>query len=458
VTEHKGTFAGKELSYQAKAGNIPLTKDDGTVRANVFYVAYTLSGEIDPTKRPVTFCFNGGPGSSAVWLHLGAFGPKRVDIPEEGTGFPVPPFSLVDNPDSLLPATDLVFIDPVSTGYSRPEKAEPKEFYNFEGDIQAVADFIRLYVTRNARWGSPKFLAGESYGAIRATGLTSPLQSRQGMYLNGVILVSGLLDFETLSGGDTSNIVYLPSMTAVAHFHKKLPPDLQADLRKAVETSRTFALGPYATALLQGDQVDGKTKAAVAEEFARLTGLKAEDVLRAHLRPGPTRFRKLLLQEEGAIIGRFDGRVRAEEPDADSSWPSSDPSLDNVYGAYSTLLNDYIRRELGYESDLSYEILAGLGWSYDKFTNRYLDVGGQLTGAFQSNPHFRLFIACGWHDLATPPEGIRHSVDALQLPKKWKDQITYGYYEGGHMMYTRPASLAELNRDISRMIGEASAR
>jgi carboxypeptidase C (cathepsin A) len=297
TTTHKGTFFGKEITYDATAGNIPLKKDDGTVRANVFYIAYTLKDNPDPGKRPITFCFNGGPGSSSVWLHLGAFGPKRVDIPAEGTGFPVAPFSLIDNPDSLLAETDLVFIDPVSTGFSRPEKAEPKEFYNFDGDIQAVADFIRLYVTRNARWGSPKFLAGESYGAIRACGLTAPLQSRQGMYLNGIILVSGLLDFSTLSGGDLSHIVYLPSMTAVAHFHKKLAPDLQQDLVKTVELSRAFANGPYAAALHRGDELDDATKQKVAEEMARLTGLTKEEILLSQLRPGPTKFRKIITEK-----------------------------------------------------------------------------------------------------------------------------------------------------------------
>ena len=451
-TEGSVTVAGAKIDYRATAGTIQLKRADGDPTASVFYIAYTRSGIDDLSKRPITFCFNGGPGSSSVWLHLGAFGPKRVHMPADGTRAPRPPYRLVDNEYSLIGDTDLVFIDPVSTGYSRAEKGQDaSQFHGFKEDIDSVAEFIRLYVARHARWASPKFLAGESYGAIRASGLSNTLQRRYGMYLNGVILVSGVLDFRTLQPADGSDLPYVtffPSMVATAHFHGKV----EGDLEELVEAAEAFALGPYASALAKGISLPAEELEAVAEVAAKLTGLRRKDYEDAHLRVSSSLFRKALLRESSTVAGRFDGRVTSKDPIRAGVYPGDDPSYSKIYGAYSSTMNHYVREDLKFESDLPYEILSGKvrPWSYKPFTNRYVSVSDDISSALRSNEYLQFFVACGYHDLATPPLAIRHSIDHLDIHPDLRKNFHIEYYDGGHMMYTNLASLKKLQLDLAK--------
>lgn len=454
VTESEVTVGGQKIAYTATAGTLPLTKADGEKRASVFYIAYHRKNGGDAAKRPITFCFNGGPGSSSVWLHLGAFGPRRVVMPPGGIESPTPPFQLVPNDHSLLDATDLVFIDPVSTGFSRATKPdEARQFHGYTEDIEAVGEFIHRYVSRSDRWGSPKFVAGESYGGLRAAGLAGHLQDRYGMYLNGVVIVSGVVDFKTLSadpGNDVPFLAFLPSFTATAHFHQKLPPDLQqGDVRTAVQLATAFALGDYATALLRGHALPAESAAAIAAQLARFSGLPADLWIRERLRVSPSTFRGKLLEAENKVVGRFDGRAVAH------ASSDEDPSYANIYGAYATQLNTYLRGELNYESDLPYEILTRdvHPWSYANFTGRSVSSSPSLGAALTNNPALRVFVACGHYDLATPAGGIEHTVNHLPTDPARLANITFGYYEGGHMMYSNLDSLARLNADLRAFIG-----
>ncbi|MGI9244039.1 MAG: S10 family peptidase [Verrucomicrobiales bacterium] len=452
-SETKGsvTVGGEKIDYEATAGTIQLKNKKQEPRASVFYIAYTRSGVDDLSKRPITFCFNGGPGSSSVWLHLGAFGPQRVDMPADGLEAAKPPYKLVENEYSLLGDSDLVFIDPVSTGYSRAEDGEdPKQFHGFSQDIDSVADFIRLYVTRHGRWASPKYLAGESYGAIRASGLSNTLQDRYGMYLNGVVLVSGVLDFRTLSPADGSDLPYVtffPSMVATAHFHKKVEGDLEA----LMEEAEAFATGPYTAALAKGLSLPTAELKSVAAEAARLTGLQASDYEDAHLRVSSTTFRKELLRDSSTITGRFDGRVTSKDPIRSGSYPGDDPSYSKIYGAYASTMNHYVRQTLNFESDLPYDILSGRvrPWSYEPFTNRYVSVSRDIARALRSNENLQFFVACGYHDMATPQLAIRHTIDHLDIHPDLRKNFRLDYYDGGHMMYTNLPSLKKLQEDLT---------
>jgi carboxypeptidase C (cathepsin A) len=450
TTERKITIGGEEVSYKARAGMITLTKTYGEPRAKVFHVSYERTGGAHPEKRPVCFCFNGGPGSSAVWLHLGAFGPRRVVMPDGGTTAPKPPYELTDNEYTLLRDADLVFVDPVSTGLSMPEKGEDaKQFYGFSEDLESVGEFIRLWITKHGRWGSPKFLMGESYGAIRVSGLASHLQNEYGMYLNGIIIVSGLLDFKTLSPEEQNDVPYiawLPGYTAAAHFHKKLAPELMADFQGTWSRSREFARGAYATALLKGSSLPQEDRDRIAAELSTLTSLPKDYILRERLRIDPSAFRAKLLEPEGKVIGRFDARC--------AGW-EGDPSMSVVFGVFSTTMNTYLRGKdgLSYETDRSYEILNGgvNPWNYGG-GNRYFDVAGRLGSALKQNPSLHVFVACGYHDLATPPEGIEHSIRHMDLPQELRGNFHFGYYDGGHMMYTAIPSLKRLSEDLTSFL------
>lgn len=453
---------GKVLEYKAEAGVIQLESEKGEPQASVFYVAY----EVEPApgqERPVMFCFNGGPGSSAVWLHLGILGPRRVNLPGEGIEAPQPPYEVVENMETVLGASDLVFVDPVSTGYSRAaDEKEAKQYHGYAKDVESVSEFIRRWVTDRGRWGSPKYLIGESYGAIRVTGVAEHLQSRVGMYLNGVVLLSGLLDFATLHearGNDLPYVVLLPSFATVAHYYGKLGEDLQKRSREEVAgLAREFALGAYASALLQGARLPPEARAEVARQVARFTGLPVEMVDRSDLRVGAELFRKQLLWKEREVIGRFDARVRVTDPDpAGSRAYGGDIALDRVLGAYSGALKEYLRNQLQYESKLSYEILTPRvqPWSYEPFENRYVNVTETLEEAMWQNEHLRVLILCGYEDLATPFAGMEHSVAQLNLPGAAKEKgIRFAYYEGGHMMYTLPASRKQVSRDLLEFLAK----
>ena len=444
------TIDGKVINYEVTTAKLQLKKEDGTPRASIFHVSYLKKDVEDLSQRPVLFAFNGGPGSSAVWLHLGMLGPYRVDLPGDGTQPPTPPARLVSNEFSILDVADLVFVDPVSTGYSRSEKgAKPGDFHGVQEDIDSIADFVRRWVSENDRWSSPKYLLGESYGGIRVAGLSDKLQSRYGMSLNGVVLLSSLLDFRTLRGSDGDglmNAVFLPTYTAVAHHHGKLKGDAAA----LIESTRKFAFGEYSTALLQGNQLDDKSKNALAKRLSELTAIPQEVYLDENLRVSPTRFRAELLADEEQVLGRFDGRVAWHAHQGSSSYPEYDPSFSLAFGAYSTAMLSYLTEELGWEEHAPYEILSRRvhPWNWSA-SNSIVNLTGALAGAMRDNPHLRILVMKGACDLATPPDGIDYSLrQMLDLSEAARERISHAEYDAGHMFYLNPPDLEKSRKDL----------
>ncbi len=462
-TKHSLRLGGQEIKYTATAGTLLLKLEDGTPKASVFYVAYTKDDATDASQRPVTFTFNGGPGSSSVWLHLGAFGPRRVQMGDAGSLLP-PPYKLVDNDQSLLDVTDLVFIDPVSTGYSRAVPGEaPKQFHGIEEDVQSVGDFIRLYTTRNKRWSSPKFLAGESYGTTRAAGLSGYLQQRYGMYLNGIVLVSAILNFQTAefdTGNDLPCVLHLPTYTAIAWYHKRLPADLQGDLQKAVEESKRFAAGEYADALMAGDTLSTQRRAEIAQKLARLIGLSADFIERSNLCVEIMHFTKELLRSERRTVGRLDGRFTGIDRDSVGDTPEHDPSMAAIMGPYTATLNNYVRDDLKFDSDLPYEILTGRvqPWNFAPYENRYVNVAETLRRAMTQNPFLRVFVAKGYYDLATPFFAADYTFEHLGLDASLRGHLSGAYYEAGHMMYVHMPSLTKLKQDVAQFMRSSIAK
>jgi carboxypeptidase C (cathepsin A) len=451
VTDHVVQIGGKEVKYTVTAGTIVLKEEtpdrekeaEGEKpRAQVFFVAYTREGDESKSKRPLTFSFNGGPGSSSVWLHMGVLGPRRVVMQDDGN-LPKPPYELTDNEYSLLDQTDLVFIDPMNTGYSRPvEGMKPKEWHGFKKDIHLVGDFIRLYTTRANRWLSPKFLIGESYGTTRAAGLSGYLQERHGMYLNGIMLISAVLDFATLDfniNNDLPYILFLPGYTATAWYHDVLKPHkpLETWLKEAEE----FALGDYARALLKGDGIDKEELEQITEKVALYTGVSKQFVERSKLRINAFHYFKELLRERGLTVGRLDSRFTGKDRLGVSEYAEYDPLLTNVTGPYTAGFYDYVRSELKFESDLSYEILSGFvhPWSYAEF----------------ENPYLKIFVANGYYDLGTPYFATEYTFDHLGLDENVRKNITMEYYEAGHMMYIHMPSLKKMKEDLAEFIQSA---
>jgi carboxypeptidase C (cathepsin A) len=457
-TEHSIQLNGQSMKYTAVAGTMLLKKEDGTPTASIFYIAYTKDDVPDLSKRPLTFAFNGGPGSSSVWLHMGTLGPKRVVMDPEGNPLP-PPYSFTDNEYTLLGLTDLVFIDPVSTGYSRavPDNTA-RNFHSLKGDLDSVAEFIRLYTTRNERWTSPKFLAGESYGTTRAAALSGYLQDKLGMNLNGIMLLSSVLNFGTIlfdQGNDLPYPLFLPTYTAAAWYHNKLPKDLQgAGLQKAVEESKRYAAGPYTAALFKGDSITAEERAAVVKNLARLTGLPPQYIDQSNLRIRADRFEKELLLDERRSIGRYDSRLEGVDQDATASNPEYDPSYASVQGAFTAAFNQYVRKDLKFDSDLPYEVLTGKvqPWGFQEFENRYVNVADTLRDAMTQNAALKVFVAAGYYDLATPFFSQEYTVDHMGLDPKLRNHIMIDYYEAGHMMYTQLKSLKKAHDDLSKFL------
>jgi carboxypeptidase C (cathepsin A) len=449
------TIAGESVTYTAETGMLPVLKADGTTRASVFYVAYTRQDGTNGGKRPVTFCFNGGPGSASVWLHLGALGPRRAKLNPDGS-LPAPPFALVDNEYSLLNASDLVFIDPVATGFSRAAKDEKaNDFFGEAGDLDSVGEFIRLWTTRHERWLAPKFLCGESYGVFRAAGLAEHLRRRYGMYLNGLVLVSGVLDFATISGGPGNDLPYpliLPAYTAAAFYHKKLPPDLQADLDKALAESRVFAQGEYAAALLAGASVPAAEQEKITVELSRLTGLPSSVITDNKLRIDPAVFRKQLLHNEGLILGAYDARLTGRDGDAAAAGPDFDPSAAAVMGPFSAAMNAYVRSELKFEDDLPYELIAGVQpWNYDAH-NDFPNASDRLASVMNQNPYLKILVCGGRCDLVCPIDTMRHSLEHMPLAAAYWKNVNFAEFDSGHMMYINQPDLQKLQAEIEKFI------
>ncbi len=452
-TDHTITLEGKKIDYQATAGTMVLKDEDGKPQASIFYMAYIKTGE-DAVKRPLTFCFNGGPGSSSVWLHMGAFGPRRVNFTDEGQPLP-PPAKLVDNEGSILDLTDLVFIDPVSTGFSRAaDEKNAKQFHGVQEDLQSVGEFIRLYTTKAGRWKSPKYVAGESYGTTRASALANHLQGKLGMRLNGVLLISAILNFGTTrfdDGNDLPYSLFFPSYSATAWYHKKLDSSLQKDLKKTLAEAEAFASGEYLVALQKGLELTDAERKSVAAKVARFTGLSEEYVLRNDLRVEGQRFMRELLRDRGRTVGRFDSRYLGRDSTDAGERPEYDPSYAAVQGTYTEGFNAYIRGELKYETDLPYEILTGRvqPWNYGTATNRYLNVAPALRSAMASNADLRVLVANGYYDLATPYAATQYTFNHLGSDRKLLERVTMTYYESGHMMYVHKPSLAKLKKDVA---------
>lgn len=457
-TQHTINVKGQSISYTATAGTLVLKHEDEKPLASIFFVAYTRDDVPDKSKRPITFTFNGGPGSSSVWLHLGALGPKRVAMPPEGEQ-PVPPYHLTDNEDTPLVFTDLVFIDPVTTGFSRHAPGEnPAQFHSVEGDLDSVADFIRLYTTRFERWGSPKFLAGESYGTTRAAGLSQVLLQR-GIFLNGITLISSILNFQTARfevGNDLPYILFLPTYTAAAWYHKKLGGDL-GDLQKAINEARRFAGNEYTLALMKGDKITPQERANVARQLARLTGLSQRFIEEANLRISISRFTKELLRDQRRTVGRYDSRLEGIDLDAAGERSEYDPSYSAVQGAFTAMFNEYVRAELKYDSDLPYEILTGKvqPWSYGRYQNQYLNVAEGMRQAMTQNPNLRVLIVNGYYDLATPFYATEYTVNHLGLDATLAGHVTLAYCDAGHMLYTKKACLDKLTSAMNGLYQSA---
>ena len=458
ITRHQTTVNGERIAYTATAGHLVMLDDKGAKRSHNFYIAYIKDQPKDKagdlSKRPITFVFNGGPGSSSVWLHMGALGPKRVTMEEDGTST-APPYAVVDNPHSWLDRTDLVFIDPIETGYSRPaEGVDKKEFTGYSEDIQSVGDFIHKFVSQHGRWGSPKFLAGESYGTTRAAGLSGYLQDRHGMFLNGIVLISAVMNFQTLrdtEGNDLPYALYLPSFAATAYHHGKVDKQrfpTEQDFLREVER---FALSDYTLFLMKGTRTTPEERAAMATALSAYMGIAPQVIERNHHRINTRLFTKELLREEGRTIGRFDGTVTGiDRSDAGDGY-DFDPSYSlTIQGPYTMAINDHLRNTLRYEnSNMVYEILTGnvQPWNYGCDQNRFLNNAETLRSAIHKNPRLKVLICNGYYDLATPYFATEYTVDHLFLNEAYRDNISMTYYHAGHMMYSIRTELEKFTAD-----------
>lgn len=466
VTKHTIKINGKSLKYTVTCGTVVLKEEhdkdgdalDAKPRASMFFVAYTLDGVKDAAKRPITYSFNGGPGSSSVWLHLGLLGPKRVKLDREGNAG-APPYQLIDNDHSIFDKTDLVFIDPIGTGYSRMVAGEKvSEFHEYKRDLESVGEFIRLYTSRNQRWASPKYIAGESYGTTRACGLAGLLQEKHGMYMNGLLLISCAMDFQTLRfdhGNDLPPVLFLPTYAATAWYHKALAPAEQkrklVDLLKEVET---FAAGEYSAALFAGSSLDAKQRASVVKKLVRYTGLSSEYIDATNLRINIHRFCKELLRARGEVVGRLDSRFKNKDRDNAGELGEFDPAQANLKGAYSSAMNDYVQRELKFQHDLPYTVssMLWMTWGWNEFANRYANVAETFRKAMRMNTHMKVYVANGYYDLATPHFATDYTFNHLNLDATRMKDITTRYYDAGHMMYIHEPSLATMAKDMRAFI------
>lgn len=465
ATHHELALAGKSLKYTATAGTLIIRDQDDKPYGSIFYVAYTLDGA-DPTTRPVSFLYNGGPGSATLWLHMGSFSPVRVetDSPKATAG---PPFKLVANQYSLLDKTDLVFIDAPLTGYSRAVgKAQPKDFTGVDQDLHAFDRFIKRYLTVNERWNSPKFLIGESYGTTRSAALADMLFN-DGVQLNGVVLISSILNYGIRDPGyDNVYVFNLPSYAAAAWYYDKIQ-NKPADVATWVQQAREFAAGPYAEALFQGDKLSAAQLDDVAKQVSHFTGLSVDYIKEANLRISPTRFRKEVMRDDRKTLGRYDMRFEGEDYDAAGEAPSYDASDTGISGAFVAALNNYLEHDLKYESTDAYRPSAESNGQWD-WKHRPTSggrgpggeqqepyVAGDLASALRKNPHLRVFSANGYFDLATPFFATEYDLDHMSLEPELRDHVQFGYYPSGHMIYLNVDALHHLRDDLAAFIDKA---
>jgi carboxypeptidase C (cathepsin A) len=445
----------------ATAGTLPIKDSAGKLQATVFYVAYTKEPSENLASRPITFAFNGGPGASAVFLHLGALGPKRVPLADAGTALPQV-VQLVDNPSTWLDFTDLVFVDPIGTGYSRAaEGVDPKQYYDVQTDIRVASAFVRRYVTQFGRWLSPKFVVGESYGATRAAGLAVDLQDSAGLYLDGLLLISSALNFSTFTfrpGNDLPYALTLPSYTATAWYHKRLDAALQADLSQTLREVEQWAMSEYLVALARGETLTAQERAGIVERLARYTGLDREFIERSRLRIDEAGFSRRLLRPHARFVARLDGRVVGLEMSPPGEPTHSDPALFTTIGPYVTAFNDYVRKVLNYETDLRYEFLSdevNQSWKWSGAGRGNLYMGDDLAQAMTRDKRLRVFAAAGYYDLATPYLAQKYTFDHLEIDPRLRANLTYTVYTAGHQLYTDPGSLEELKEDAAAFVSGA---
>ena len=462
VTKRSIRLGSRALNYTVTTGFMPIKNSvSGETEARIFFMAYTLDNP--PAGRPLMFSFNGGPGSASVWLHLGTLGPRRVKMLDDGL-MPPPPYELVDNDQTWLTETDMVFIDPVGTGYSRAVRPDlASKFFGVNGDIESVGEFIRMYLGRNERWSSPLFLVGESYGTTRAAGLSNHLFER-GIGLNGILLVSAVLNFQTIRFADNNDlplVLILPSYAATAWYHKKLSPQMQAkSVEQIAQEARQFAANEYTPAMMRIDSLSAAERSALAAKFSSLTGLSPAFIEQNNFRIELGEFNKELLRSERRTTGRLDSRFKGIDRDAAGDGPDMDPSMSAIRTPYTAAFNSYVRGELGFKSDVEYYILGGgisAPWNWNT-NNAYADTSIPLKNAMAKNPYMKVFVAQGYYDMATPFYAAEYTVSALNLDPQLRRNVSFAYYEAGHMMYIEKNSLKKLKDDATAFIQSSMRR
>ena len=454
-SQHQGVFGGTRMRYSATVADTIISNKDGVAEAAVVTTAYVKEPR-DP-GRPVTFLFNGGPGSGSVWLMMGAFGPKRVAIPSDARDDGAPPYPILDNPDSLLDVTDLVFIDPPGTGFSHLiGKADPKDYYGVTQDAKVVAEVIRRWLGDNGRWNSPKYLGGESYGTTRSAAVANQLMAStyNDVALNGIILISTVLDFGAGSdapGNELSYITNLPSMAVTASFHGK---GIDGNAEAVAAEARRWAIGPYASALLKGQALIGAERNAIRKELARFTGLSETYLEQADLRVSPDRFYKQLLRDRGLTVGRLDSRYTGKDFDSAGESPDNDPSFYGIDAGYTAAVNSWLRDGLGYKTSREYQSIGNIGRDWDwriggRDANAYLNVTPYIGKALRENSGLKVLVAQGYYDFATPFFAAEYALSRTGIPQ---DRIRYTYYGSGHMMYVRDEDRRQLSADVRSFI------
>ena len=460
MTRHEIKLGDKTLKYSVNTGMMPLKNGEtGEIEAEIFFMAYTQDGKRNKAKRPLVFVFNGGPGSASVWLHLGALGPQRVQMHKEGW-LPAPPYQLVDNPHTWLDIADLVFVDPIGTGYSRAAKPDyNKKYWGLKGDLESVGEFIRLYLTRFERWNSPLFLAGESYGTTRAAGLAGLLIDR-GIAFNGVVLISNAMNFQTLRftrGNDLPPLLYIPTYAATAWYHKRLPEDLlKRKLVDVLAEVETWTETEYAVALTKGDRLSTDARQTIIDQLSRYTGLDPEYIDGTNLRIDIMRFCKELLRAERRTVGRLDSRFKGRDALSITEYPEFDPSMIEIMPPYTSCINHYVRTSLGYETDRAYETLSfkvNTSWDYEGGV--FPDTSEALRSAMAKNAFMKVMVAQGYYDLATPHFAAQYTLNHMDIDPELRDNIERTHYEAGHMFYLDVKSLSKFKKDVSKFIKSA---